>query len=104
MMLAAGLGIILGEHDAVGALQMIDRADVLVIGSHHLHVILDIETFEHVAPPVSVETKRTSAAKVPLRPAAITIQCRREPTAPGAAMSGRQIVGAGAELSHGLRR
>jgi hypothetical protein len=51
MVLAAGLGIGLGELDGVGTLQMIHGSDVLAVGTQNFHVFLDVAWFEHATPP-----------------------------------------------------
>jgi len=38
MMMAAGVGIVLGQHDAVAA-HLVDGADMLPVGPQHLHML-----------------------------------------------------------------
>src|ERR1700730_4301296 len=44
---AAGLRVVLGQNDTVGAFLVVNSADVLAIGTHHFHMVLNVETFEH---------------------------------------------------------
>jgi hypothetical protein len=56
MMPAAGFRIVLAQYDAVGSLQVVDGTNVLAVQAHNFHVLLNVQTFEHVAPPL-VSTK-----------------------------------------------
>jgi hypothetical protein len=42
---------------------MIDATNVLAVQAHHFHVLLNIKTFEHVAPPLIVNRKTLSEGK-----------------------------------------
>src|ERR1700726_96550 len=63
MMLAAGLRIVLARYDAVGSLQMVDGTNMLAVQAHNFHVLLNVKTLEHVAPPVTVNGKTLSGGK-----------------------------------------
>src|SRR5262249_24347667 len=51
VMLPAGSRIVLGQQDAIGALHVIDRTNMLVVRADYFHMILNVQAFEHVAPP-----------------------------------------------------
>jgi hypothetical protein len=52
MMPAAGFRIVPAQYDAVGSLQVVDGTNVFAVQTHNFHVLLNVQTFEHVAPPL----------------------------------------------------
>jgi hypothetical protein len=42
---------------------MIDGTNVLAVQAHHFHVLLNVKTFEHVAPPLIANRKTLSGGK-----------------------------------------
>jgi hypothetical protein len=42
---------------------MIDGTNVLAVQAYHFHVLLNVKTFEHVAPPVMANGKTLSGGK-----------------------------------------
>jgi hypothetical protein len=54
----AGFRIVLAQYDAVGSLQVVDGTNVFAVHTHNFHVLLNVQTFEHVAPPLIPNEKR----------------------------------------------
>jgi hypothetical protein len=55
---AARFRIVLAQYDAVGSLQVVDGTNVFAVQAHNFHVLLNVQTFEHVAPPLITNEKR----------------------------------------------
>jgi hypothetical protein len=45
----AGFRIVLAQYDAVGGLQVVDGTNVVAVQAHNFHVLLNVQTFEHVS-------------------------------------------------------
>src|ERR1700735_633704 len=67
MVPAAGFRIVLAQYDAVGGLQVVDGANVLAVQAHNFHVLLNVEAFEHVSPPLITRWKTLSVGRGFLR-------------------------------------
>ena len=48
----AGFRIVLAQYDAVSSLQVVDGTDVFAVQAQNFHVLLNVQTFEDVAPPL----------------------------------------------------
>src|SRR5437588_8278498 len=55
---AARFRIVLAQYDAVGSLQVVDGTNVFAVQAHNFNVFLNVQTFEHVAPPLTTSEKR----------------------------------------------
>jgi hypothetical protein len=55
---AARFWIVLAQYDAIGSLQVVDGTNVFAVRAHNFHVLLNAQTFEHVAPPLVTNEKR----------------------------------------------
>src|SRR5664279_1423786 len=67
MMLAAGSRIALGELDLVGALEVIDLADVGAVGTENFHVFLDVLSFDHFCTSLLYRANPRGRYLVPLK-------------------------------------
>src|SRR4029077_5525120 len=52
MLPPAGFRIVLAQYDAVGGLQVVDGSNVVAVQAHNFHVLLNVQAFEHVSPPL----------------------------------------------------
>ena len=59
MLPAASFRIVLAQYDAVGSLQVVEGTNVLAVQAHNFHVLLNVQTFEYVAPPLITNGKRS---------------------------------------------
>src|SRR5262249_18899153 len=65
VLLAARFRIVLAQYDTVGGLQVVDRANVFAVQAHNFHVLLNAQTFEHIAPPLLPRKNALRAKEVP---------------------------------------
>jgi hypothetical protein len=54
---AARFRIVLAQYDAIGSLQVVDGTNVFVVQAHNFHILLNVQTLEHVAPPLITNEK-----------------------------------------------
>src|SRR5262245_2417026 len=69
MMLAPGIGGVLGPLDLIAAFQMVHGTDMHAVGTEHFHVFLDHHRCDHVCSSIALEENAGRGWVVPPRPA-----------------------------------
>src|ERR1700720_271303 len=63
MLPPAGFRIVLAQYDAVGGFQVVDGSNVVAVQAHNFHVLLNVQAFEHVSPPLITRWKTLSMGR-----------------------------------------
>ena len=62
MLPPAGFRIVLAQYDAVGGLQVVDGSNVVAVQAHNFHVLLNVQSLDHVAAGTRLDSRRKADA------------------------------------------